>query len=829
MNSSAFRFIFRLFAIAIMAMIVQNSVSAQEVLLDSMTKYGDLICYVSMDDPNRFYYLPDQPRLAYKDNKPQFTFLKYARTKATGEAGTGMAEGGGIVHFLVTYGASEERVRNAEKELQKRHPDAGIAGPIVYRKGNFVLITSFQEGNEVTTRAVAVGKAPLMEGQKAAVSIALTREGAELLWESFKSDTPDISIVFDMEFDGIREPYEATLEADWSQIEKNDRIKAGMKYKWFGAEVDMLFQELRQTGAIKITTKGEHGVMDSILQSANEKLLKVMFDPAAPAETPKTATDSSTSALNDAAKLLLEATKNITGSSGSTTGQKTSSLRNLYNRILKSEATLFLTSFFQKFVSVSYADTLKTDQDSHVTAEESINKIPDLKQKDSNDKEDLKAANEAYSNARRLYEEAKNGGFQTDATLMALMAYENYQRDFNPTGSRAEEVEGRIRMLRIRLESSADQGDKRSNVDSEQTPSVKDGKDSETWIPDLPPLPADPSEDNKKDTDSKEVKSTDKDKTETPASGVSTTQTPAPSTPSSSTTASGSPAADAKKTATSAQKKRSDGSPGFSLVASYQMKRIKRSGKMIYNMNNFRTETQAFAMAENIGSIFKRYGNDPGIFRAVTIDDPVFKQREIIATLDGQDASTFTKYLNFVTIKMRKRHQAGDSTTGEIVITPERFVNSNNNFSMIYGWKNDTDRDAWLNYEYQTIWSFHGGVEIRSPWIKTDSPMLAVSPPHRYRTISIEGDGESLTKEEVRHAVVTMNCRIGENYVSRQATIRNNGAAPSLIIDVPEDPENPETGVEITWHLTKNRKVSSGKFTLEGDIIYWDELPEGGI
>jgi hypothetical protein len=259
------------------------------------------------------------------------------------------------------------------------------------------------------------------------------------------------------------------------------------------------------------------------------------------------------------------------------------------------------------------------------------------------------------------------------------------------------------------------------------------------------------------------------------------------------------------------------------------MKRIKRSGKMVYNMNNFRTETQAFAMAENIGDIYKRYKNDSKIFRAITIDDPVFKQREIIVTLDGQDASTFTKYLNFVTVKMKKRHQGGETTTGEIVVTPDTFNSSGNNFSMTYGWKDDSDRTAWLNYEYQAIWSFYGGVEIRTPWTDTDSPMLALRPPYHYRTVSIEGDGNTLTDEEVRHGVVTFSCRLGDRHITEQVTIRNNGPAPAIMLDIPEDSDKPETQVDITWYLSKGRKLTLDKSVLEGDILYWDELPKGGI
>jgi hypothetical protein len=283
---------------------------AQEVHLDRMQKCGDLLCYPSLKEPDVFYYLPDRPRLAVRDGRPQFSFLKYARTEKTGKAGTGRAEGGGIIHFLVTYGADQGRIKQAEKDLQAKNAQARIAGPIVYRKGSFALITSFQEGNETTTKTVAVGKAPLMEGQKAAVSMALTREGAEVLWESFKSDTPDISLVFDMEFAGVREPYEATLEADWSRISNHHRVQAGLRYSWFGADVDLLFQELRQSGAVKITTKGESAVLEKILDSANNKLLQAMFDPAPDELTRAAAERDGFSSLNQAVQML----RNVSGS-----------------------------------------------------------------------------------------------------------------------------------------------------------------------------------------------------------------------------------------------------------------------------------------------------------------------------------------------------------------------------------------------------------------------------------------------------------------------------------------------------------------------------------
>ena len=926
-----------IFAVFLILIISESPVIGQEVLLDKMEKCGDLLCYPTFKDANAFYYLPDQPRLAYKDGKPQFSFLKYARTSATGKAGTGRAQGGGILHFLVTYGATEQRVKAAEKELQERHPDAKIMGPIVYRKGSFALITSFKEGNTTTTRTVAVGKAPLMEGQKAAVSMALTREGAELLWESFKSDTPDISLVFDMEFAGVRNPYEAKIIADWSRVSQSQSIKAGMKYKWFGADVDMLFQELRQTEAVKIITKGQNAQLDKILQAAHAKLLNVMFDPAPSPELTRAASENSYSNLNQAVQLLRNAVqtrRSSSGSSSSGSGSRSSSTSRSSSMLSPMDigpGTLLWAAMMNVISANAYADTqvpvvadptsssdsgdAATDDQSlarqrfdegvrlghegdyrHALEafqeaddlglratgsdrrsgtvsyniglchyklgnyaqaeeyfEEALRRLPEdseyregitlrleetrrrLNSSDSGDTstgetqsatEDTptESATDAYNRARRLDADARDDEFSAQATRAALDAYERYQQDHNPTGSRAEEVSGRIRMLRSRLEASGE-------------PTSTAATDSESSLPQLLPNPfteassSSSSGGTSSGTSSASASSgSQSSSTSSAASSSSSSASPNTqrSTSSSARPSSGTSGSRSGSGGSSASQ-RSSGNPGFSLVASYKLRKLKSSGKLEYEMNHYSNETQAFAMAENIGAIYKKYGNDSRVFRAVTIDDPVFKQREILVTLDGQDTETFTKYLNFVTVKMKKRHQRGDVTTGEVVITPEIFNSSGNNFSMTYGWKDDSDRTKWLDYEYQAIWSFHGGVEIRTPWEKTDSPMLALSPPHRYRTVSIEGSGRILSRADVRHGVITFSCRLGDRYIPQQVTIRNNSPAPTMLLEIPEDPDNPETKIDITWYLTKSRKLTAAQTQLEGDIIYWDELPKGGI
>ncbi|NPB09122.1 MAG: hypothetical protein GXO17_02105, partial [Thermodesulfobacteria bacterium] len=265
--------------LACLVLFLLGMAQAQEIYLDGVIKCGELYCYPALDDPHTFYYVPANPRLARKNGRPEFSFLKYARLKEAQKAGTGETEGGGLLHFLVTYGVDKETLEEAEQDLQAKVPGARIVGPVTFQRGTFALVTAFQRENERWVKTVALGKAPLMEGQKTAVSLALTKEGAEILWEDFKTATPDISLVFEMEFAGYRKPYEAEVIVDWAKVFQNHRVQAGMRYAWFGADIDLLFQELRRTGAIKIVIKGGDEASDKLVASVQQKLLDIMFEP----------------------------------------------------------------------------------------------------------------------------------------------------------------------------------------------------------------------------------------------------------------------------------------------------------------------------------------------------------------------------------------------------------------------------------------------------------------------------------------------------------------------------------------------------------------------
>jgi len=246
-----------------------------EVALEEVIQAGRFVFYRDHADPHKYYYVPDEPRLATKrDGTPEFTFIKYTKT--------GGDIKGGIVHFLVTWGLSESEIFSAETSLQMIDPEAKVVGPVPFKEGTFQIISATAgEGGLFNVKICGEGKAPIMPGQKGAVSIALTQEGASLLWESFKNPTSDISVMFMLKYDGITPAYEAKLKVDWDKVYTHHDVSVSgggviSNVIKLEAEIKAIFDELRQKGAIQLEVTGESKEMEKLLEVTYGHLIKLM-------------------------------------------------------------------------------------------------------------------------------------------------------------------------------------------------------------------------------------------------------------------------------------------------------------------------------------------------------------------------------------------------------------------------------------------------------------------------------------------------------------------------------------------------------------------------
>lgn len=263
------------------------SYSAAEVELDSVPlQVANAILFRDHADPNVYYYMPNQPRLAYwPDGTPKLTFLKY--TKAGKEEAKG-----GILHFFVKYGLDEQELNKVRQELAKINPKATIKGPLVFKKGNFMVVSAaVGEGGAFTRKIIGEGKAPLISGSEVSVSIAVTPEGATFLEEALRQPTYPVSVRFEMTYEGLTPKYQATATIHWSKVrEYFDQYSKWKIYKkkklglwtWYvrtgTGELREIKDELTSQGAVKVDITGEDQNLDSLMQSLVDTIMREMFD-----------------------------------------------------------------------------------------------------------------------------------------------------------------------------------------------------------------------------------------------------------------------------------------------------------------------------------------------------------------------------------------------------------------------------------------------------------------------------------------------------------------------------------------------------------------------
>lgn len=277
-------------AAGLLALTLSTSAAAQNIALDHPVKCGRLQCFPSVDVSDEYYYLPSNPHVALnEEGKHEFSFTRYVEgsPEAEGTGGLVEAEGGGIVHFLVDYTVPDSRLDAAREALREISEDAVLRGPIVFEAGTFALVSSFapdeDKPDDLSKRVIGVGRAPLIEGLKAAVSIHLTKKGSQILWQSFQMDTPDISLVFEMTFSGLNDPAEATITADWTKLQDTADVTLGAKVSYMGIgggfDYQNFWETAKDSGAISIDYKGDPDKLQAIIDRAYARLHDLMFEP----------------------------------------------------------------------------------------------------------------------------------------------------------------------------------------------------------------------------------------------------------------------------------------------------------------------------------------------------------------------------------------------------------------------------------------------------------------------------------------------------------------------------------------------------------------------
>jgi hypothetical protein len=280
-------------ATAVLALALSAAAAAAhagQLLLDQGRQIAGLWVFPQMGTPDRFVYLPSTARIALDAaGRPQFSFVFYTSRPAADATGTTTpdmrsittAEGGAIVHFLIEYFTPAAQVAEAENELKRalRNTNVRITGATVFDDGQYVVVSSSAVGDRVRPELLAVKKAPVLEGNRLAISLRLSAEDAAVLLETFRTATPDLSVTFDMGFSGLTEAYDAEMTVNWTKLKEAYDAAAGATIYVVGLKAEAAVESLFQNGGIVLRQSGHDEPTEALVAAAHARILDLMFAP----------------------------------------------------------------------------------------------------------------------------------------------------------------------------------------------------------------------------------------------------------------------------------------------------------------------------------------------------------------------------------------------------------------------------------------------------------------------------------------------------------------------------------------------------------------------
>lgn len=257
------------------------------------------------------------------------------------------------------------------------------------------------------------------------------------------------------------------------------------------------------------------------------------------------------------------------------------------------------------------------------------------------------------------------------------------------------------------------------------------------------------------------------------------------------------------------------------VVAKFEMKKQRHQFKFQLDFNKSRETRIPVDFGVNIGSL-RRYLDDDRVFRSVNLDDAFLKQRELAVFVDMKQLDDFKEYINFVTVQLRKTHESGEVTRDEIRIDRTNAEASDNQFSLLYGWKGDDDRDAWQGYEWRALWSFFGGNSVEGEWQPATASAIAVLPPYERTYVDVDADPDSWDERGVRAAVVDVYYDLAGKTNRKRTTLRSPDLASRVHFMLPKGAS--DFDYEVRWMASGGRGYQTGRRTSNFPLLFVSDL-----
>ncbi len=274
------------------ALVCASPAAAALVDYDAGTRTIDGVQLVrDAENPLAFYYLPQYPRLARRENG-EFELL-LLRT-----IGADAASSGGILHALVEFSLPDETLQAVAAKLGQDVPGAELRGALkllpLEQDGasSFTVVSAtLQPGPTAPDRlegsVITNGVAPLDVGSKAVVAARLTGEQAALMWATLTEPAvvSDVSVSVRAYYEAKVKGYNAVISADARTVYNHQSMLSHQAQGFTRKDVRRITDELMQDQTIKIEvfdrTAGTSIKADDLAKITDivtDKLIELIFD-----------------------------------------------------------------------------------------------------------------------------------------------------------------------------------------------------------------------------------------------------------------------------------------------------------------------------------------------------------------------------------------------------------------------------------------------------------------------------------------------------------------------------------------------------------------------
>ena len=220
---------------------------------------------------------------------PIFSFLRYVKNSASSTSSSSTlteASGGAILNFLVEYRTNPETIDAAQRELRRmfENDEIQLMNPVIFDKARYSLVSSILKGEDENQWVEwASGNAPVLEGNRLALSFELSPERTQLMYKSLQSSTPDLSMIFELSFSGLSDAFEAEMDIKWNEVRTHESMEAGGNVYFVSAQAKAAIDKMLQDQTIMLRASGQDQNMEALIQSIYDRLISLFFKPVEPA------------------------------------------------------------------------------------------------------------------------------------------------------------------------------------------------------------------------------------------------------------------------------------------------------------------------------------------------------------------------------------------------------------------------------------------------------------------------------------------------------------------------------------------------------------------